>query len=99
MAKMLPAKIYSDTKSPGEKEIFRRLEHDPATKDWIVLHSLDIPEHVKQVSGEVDFLILVPEKGILCLEVKALTTIRRENGVWYYGTKLTSDHRGPFKQY
>lgn len=98
MARMIPAKIYSDTKSPGEHEIFRRLQNDPATKDWVVLHSLDIPEHIKRISGEADFLIVVPEKGVLCLEVKAASTVRRENGVWHYGSNPTSDPRGPFKQ-
>lgn len=95
---MIPAKIYAGNPSPGEKEIFRRLADDPETHDWIVLHSLDIVKHQKRLSGEVDFVIIVPKKGVLCLEVKATSSVRRERGLWYYGTDPIPDRRGPFKQ-
>lgn len=95
---MIPAQIYAGTPSPGEKEIFHRLSNDPNTNEWIVLHSLDIAEHTKRVAGEVDFVIIVPNKGILCLEVKAASSVRREKGLWYYGSNPNPDKRGPFKQ-
>lgn len=95
---MIPAQIYAGNPSPGEKEIFRRLANDPNTTEWIVLHSLDIAEHVKRVAGEADFVVIVPNKGVLCLEVKATSTIRREKGLWYYGSNPVPDKRGPFKQ-
>ncbi|MBZ0319096.1 MAG: NERD domain-containing protein [Anaerolineae bacterium] len=98
MARMIPAQIYTGTPSLGEREIYQRLANDPNTQDWIVLHSLDIAEHTKRISGEADFVIIVPQKGILCLEVKATTSIRREDGVWYYGNNPNPDVRGPFKQ-
>lgn len=98
MPKMIPAHIYAGTKSPGEVEIFQRLRDDPLTKTWIVLHSLDISHHRSQISGEVDFLVIVPNKGILCLEVKAHRLIQRERGLWYYGSSGTADARGPFEQ-
>jgi DNA polymerase III delta prime subunit len=98
MAKMIPAQIFAETPSPGEVEIFERLAKDPNTEDWIVLHSLDIAEHTKRLAGEVDFVIIVPQKGILCLEVKASAKIRREDGLWYYGNNASPDRRGPFKQ-
>jgi DNA replication protein DnaC len=97
MAKMFPSAIFAGTKSPGEKEIFRKLERDPMTKDWIILHSLDIAEHKRQITGEIDFVIIVPQKGVLCLEVKACRSIRREDGLWYLGRKIP-EKRGPFKQ-
>lgn len=96
---MIPASIYAGCASPGEREIFRALRDDPATSNWIVLHSLDIAEHQKQVSGEADFVVIVPGKGVLCLEVKACSTLRRTpEGIWYYGTDPKGDSRGPFKQ-
>jgi DNA polymerase III delta prime subunit len=98
MARMIPAQIYSETKSPGEIEIFHRLRDDPLTNNWIVLHSLDISHHKSQIAGEVDFVIIVPGKGVLCLEVKAHLKVRREYGIWYWGTSPTPDPRGPFKQ-
>jgi hypothetical protein len=98
MARMIPAQIYRGNPSPGEKEIFHRLAGDPNTKDWTVLHSLDIAGHIERVAGEADFVIIIPGKGILCLEVKAASSIRREEGLWYYGRNPKPDKRGPFKQ-
>jgi superfamily I DNA/RNA helicase len=82
----------------GEKEVFRRLANDPNTQEWTVLHSLDIANHLKRVAGEADFVIIVPHKGVLCLEVKGTSNIRREEGLWYYGSDPRPDKRGPFKQ-
>ncbi len=98
MARMYPPVIAPDTKSEGEREIFRRLRDDPATEDWSVLHSLNIAKHIRQIEGEVDFVIIVPRKGVLFLEVKAAYKIRRESGLWYYGNDPKPDSRGPFKQ-
>jgi Nuclease-related domain/UvrD-like helicase C-terminal domain/AAA domain len=99
MARMIPSSLYPGCASPGEREIFHMLRDDPATSNWIVLHSLDIAEHQKQVSGEADFVVIVPGKGVLCLEVKACSTLRRTpGGIWYYGTAPKGDSRGPFKQ-
>ena len=95
---MLPAVLDPHTASPGEREAFRRLQQDPQTEGWIVLHSLDISNHVRSIAGEVDFLILVPGKGVLALEVKACRSLRRSDGLWFYGALEKGDARGPFKQ-
>ena len=96
------AVMYSSTISaaspPGEMEIFKRLRDDPETEGWTVLHSLDIANHINQVSGEADFVVIIPGKGILCLEVKSHSKISRRDGSWYYGKDLTPETRGPFKQ-
>jgi hypothetical protein len=95
---MIPPSISSDCSSLGEREIFLRLKNDPGTKNWIVLHSLDVAIHRKQISGEIDFLIIVPARGVLCIEVKACTRLQRIDGLWYYGSDPVPDRRGPFKQ-
>jgi hypothetical protein len=95
---MLPAILDPATASPGEREVFRRLQKDPLTADWIVLHSLDISHHVRGLAGEVDFLALVPGKGVLVLEVKACRSLKRADGLWFYGQQESGDPRGPFKQ-
>ncbi len=84
MARMYPASIYEGTKSPGEKQVFYKLKDDPATKSWIVLHSLGVAKHSKRISGELDFLVIVPGRGVLCVEVKA-GSVQRRNGIWKYG--------------
>lgn len=95
---MIPPLVPPTCTSPGEREIFARLKDVPATKDWFVLHSLDIAHHLRQVVGEADFVIVIPGLGVLCLEVKACHSIQRQNGLWYYGRDPNGDPRGPFKQ-
>ena len=95
---MIPAVIDPRTPSPGERDVFQRLEADPIAADWTVIHSLDLPHHIRQISGELDFVVLMPGSGILCLEIKAATSISRRNGLWYYGTNPKGDPRGPFRQ-
>ena len=82
MARMIPAVIDPGTPSLGERDAFQRLESDPIADGWTVIHSLYLPNHVRQISGELDFVVLVPGKGILCLEIKAAAGIaRRGRGV------------------
>jgi len=95
---MIPPTITASCSSPGEQEIFAKLKQEEATRDWIVLHSLDIAQHLRQVSGEADFIIIVPSLGVLCLEVKACHSLERRDGLWYYGHDPKGDPRGPFKQ-
>jgi hypothetical protein len=98
MARMIPPAIPLSCASHGEKEIFARLKDEAATQDWIVLHSLDISHHFRQIVGETDFVIIVPSLGVLCLEVKACHSLRRSDGLWFYGSDPQGDPRGPFKQ-
>lgn len=99
MARMIPSIISPDTRSPGEREVFRRLRDDPGTSDWTVLHSFELPQHTTQVRGEADFVILVPGSGVLCLEVKAHTSVRwTERGEWLMGADPVPKRRSPFKQ-
>jgi DNA polymerase III delta prime subunit len=97
---MVPPVVRKDSASQGEIEVFQRLRDDPASRDWIVLHSLGLAQHERRVAGEIDFVVIVPRKGVLCLEVKGCSTgnLRRINGVWYYGPDDTGDVRGPFRQ-
>lgn len=94
MARMIPP-MYAEKTPKGEKRVFELLQNDPDTKGWIVLHSYGVRSHETQRSSEVDMLVIVPELGVLCLEIKGCKVSRRE-GVWDYGYKKTS--KGPFKQ-
>jgi DNA polymerase III delta prime subunit len=95
---MIPASIDPHTPSPGERDVFQRLQSDPLASEWTVIHSLDLPHHVRQISGELDFVILIPGMGVLCLEIKAAASISRREGIWYYGQEPKGDPRGPFRQ-
>lgn len=96
MAQLIPDFIHKDA-PPGEKQIFATLRNSKRGADWVVLHSLNLPRHLRQNVGEIDFLILVPGKGILVLEVKSHQKVRRQNGLWYLGDEKPSA-RGPFEQ-
>lgn len=95
---MIPPVMGGSVLSDGERELFVRFRDDPETKDWVVLHSLDVAKHRSQVSGEIDFIVIVPGQGVVCLEVKACRSLTVEEGGWRYGRSSTWDTRGPFKQ-
>jgi len=97
MARMIPP-VMANYRYDGEREIALRLQNDPATEGWSVLHSMDIVDHRSQVAGECDFVIIIPGKGVLCVEVKGCRSLKVEGGLWYYGVKPQGDKRSPFKQ-
>jgi hypothetical protein len=96
MATLIPS-ICPDTAPPGEFELFRRLRDDPDTKDWIVLHSLDLARHVCNIAGEADFVVIVPGHGVLVIEVKSHRAVVVDGEGWHLGHDSV-DRRGPFKQ-
>lgn len=98
MARMIPSIFDQDTSSPGEMRLFERFQTAPGTDDWTVLHSLELADHPSQVCGEVDFVIVVPGLGVLCIEVKAHKRIARDaNGNWILGRQPPTP-RSPFRQ-
>ena len=104
MAKCYPANIFEYTKSSAEKKIFKIFEKNKLSKNWIILHSLGLPPGTsrdKYRFGEIDFVVLIPEFGIICIEAKS-SHLKCVNGVWtifnrYKGNyeKLT---KSPFQQ-
>lgn len=83
---------------PGERTLFEALAAAENTEGWIVLHSLAIASHIKQVQGEADFLVLVPELGMVAIEVKSHLSVRRlADGRWQLG-KQPPTTRSPFVQ-
>lgn len=94
---MMPA-FCPDDAPPGEKAVYARLRDGEETDEWLVLHSLGIADHVRQVEGEADFVVIVPDAGILVIEVKSHQSIdRRSDGTWRLGNDAPTA-RGPFQQ-
>lgn len=94
---MMPA-FCPDDAPPGEKAVYVALRDSVGTEEWLVLHSLGIADHVRQVEGEADFVVLVPDTGILVIEVKSHQSIdRRPDGTWKLGNDAPTV-RGPFQQ-
>ena len=100
MARMIPAALSPEVKSPAERKIYEWFKNDPMTKDWVVFHSLGIENHQTVVFGEIDFLVCASNLGVFSLEVKG-GRISRKDGVWVYTDKYGVEHekvRGPFEQ-
>lgn len=96
---MIPPVMHPDTPS-SERRIFQLLEQDPQTITWTVLHSLGLSRRGAKPYGEIDFLMMVPGEGVLCLEVKG-GRVGCRNGVWYTRDRHGIEHalaRSPFQQ-
>ena len=91
MALLIPAFVDERT-PPGERDLFARLSACP--EDWIALHALDLAPWNRGLRTEIDFLLIVPDLGILCIEVKSHEEIRFDGRRWY----PDSITRSPFKQ-
>lgn len=97
MARMMPP-YCPGSAPPGERAVFEALASNTVTDDWIVLHSLAIASHVRQVEGEADFVVIVPNHGVLVIEVKSHQKIERlPDGRWKLGTQAPTS-RSPFQQ-
>ena len=88
MATMIPPDIYDSRVSTGERRIFGLLKNDPGTIGWTVLHSLGVARRPTGPYGEIDFVVIVPGEGVICLEVKG-GRLACEDGVW-----RTTDRQG-----
>lgn len=91
MARLIPS-FTDDRTPPGERDVFNMLSSGP--DDWVAMHSLDLAPWNRGLRTEVDFVVIVPDTGILCIEVKSHETITFENDRWY----PAEIKRSPFKQ-
>jgi Nuclease-related domain/UvrD-like helicase C-terminal domain/Uncharacterized conserved protein (DUF2075) len=91
MARLIPS-FMDDATPPGERDVFNLIASGP--DDWVALHSLDLAPWNRQLRTEIDFVVLIPDVGILCLEVKSHEDIRFDGARWF----PDSIKRSPFKQ-
>ena len=81
MAKMIPIEFDAAISSAAERRLFELLKNDPGTEGWTVLHSLGLARRGKKPFGEIDFVVVIPGSGIVCLEVKG-GGVSCHDGVW-----------------
>jgi hypothetical protein len=91
MARLIPS-FMDDRTPPGERDVFNLLASGP--DDWVALHSLDLAPWNRNLRTEIDFVVIVPDTGILCIEVKSHDHISFDGYRWYPETIK----RSPFKQ-
>jgi hypothetical protein len=95
--KIIPPTYDRDT-PPGEKRLFEIFEKTLASESWIVLHSLGIANHVTQLEGEADFVVIIPQVAILVIEVKSHLSVKiTDEGYWKLGNDEPK-RRSPFRQ-
>ena len=104
--KMIPP-IIDEASPSGEKSIFQFLKSKKLknSENWTVFHSLNYPPDLKKTEkkhytffGESDFLIFIPGRGLVNIEVKG-GAISRENGVWFTKNRQGKfEIKDPFKQ-
>jgi len=80
MAKMIPGYV-ADKTPPGERDVYQMLASGP--DDWVAIHSLDLAPWNRGVRTEVDFIVIIPDTGVLCLEVKSHEDIQFDGVKWY----------------
>lgn len=81
----------------SEQKIFDALEGVQGHDDWIAIHSLSIARHASAFTGEADFIVLVPGRGILVIEAKSPKFVEYKAGDWYMD-RLPDPHKDPLKQ-
>ncbi|NTW70049.1 MAG: ATP-binding domain-containing protein [Chlorobiaceae bacterium] len=91
MARMMPS-FFDETSPPGERDVFNMLSGGP--EDWVILHSLDLTPWNRSLRTEIDFVVIVPDTGILCIEVKSHREIGFNGSHW----TPVDIKRSPFKQ-
>ena len=99
MVRMLPDLLAPEIKSQAEANLFHEFRDTQTEERYIILHSLGLSEHVHNIFGEIDFVIIC-SSGVLCVEVKG-GEVSCNNGVWEfvnrYGKKEQKTE-GPFQQ-
>ena len=86
--------------SVGERILANKFKDDPQLEKSFVLPSLFCSKHLSRVSGELDFLVLMPNHGIFAIEVKH-GGVSRKDGKWLYTNrykKVIVRNRSPFDQ-
>lgn len=91
MARLIPS-VTDEQTPPGERDVFNMFASGP--DDWVVIHSLDLAPANRDIRTEIDFVALVPDSGIVCIEVKSHKEISFINDCW----QPPSIKRSPFKQ-
>lgn len=100
MAKMIPHHFDGATTSSAEKKIFDFLKNGPETNDWVVLHSLGLVRRGDKPYGEIDFVVIIPGRGVFCMEVKG-GRVACHDGEWQTMNRfgqMAKLRRSPFLQ-
>ena len=88
MALMIPEADKVIFPNDTEREFYNLLKDSPKTKDWTVLYSYRKDRtrrrNYKRVFGDIDFIALIPDVGVLVLEIKKSAPAKTEAHEFVY---------------
>ena len=97
--RMIPPRISPATRSGAERRLFEGLGAVDLPQDWVCMHSVDLPDHLYKVCGELDFVVVGP-RGLYVLEVKG-GGVSCDGGIWRFTDRwggVGSRSESPFQQ-
>ena len=98
MLTIIPDKLKK-TAPQSEQSIFEAFRGITAREDWVVFHSLKTASGKGSLRAEVDFMVLIPGKGIVLIEAKGATSVKLANGEWHMeGVAESAKNKDPFLQ-
>jgi len=98
MPKLNPTTIPSDAPL-SEKVLFYALEKANDIPDWICMHGLHQYKVVQGVEAEGDFVILIPNRGIVVIESKGATSVGFVGDEWQMtGVAEKASTKSPIQQ-
>ena len=89
----LPPPGPNDDVPPGERKVHQFFSGD-SSRNWTVIHALDLAPRNNGRRTEVDFLVIAPSHGVIVIEVKSHENISFDETGWWPRTL----DRSPFKQ-
>ena len=84
----------------SERRVFEALRTARDSDGWTVLHSLALSSQWAGEFGEIDFLVIIPGRGIVCIEVKG-GGVSVKDGIWTTRNRWGHSEvlkRSPFRQ-
>jgi energy-coupling factor transporter ATP-binding protein EcfA2 len=96
MARMIPPELKPKT-STAERLIYEAIRDSKLAKDWTVFHAKEISKPKQKRDEEIDFIVLIPGRGIVLIEAKGATDFDfDENGMKLTG--VPDPDKNPWSQ-
>jgi superfamily I DNA/RNA helicase len=81
MVQMIP-ETFEGSDSYAEELLYRAFGDIEGKDDWIVIHSLELSKIKSKAQTEVDFIVIVPKRGIVVVECKGATKVTINGSKW-----------------
>jgi hypothetical protein len=98
MPEMIPDSI-KPSEPLAELLIYKSFKASDQAKAWTVIHAWKVGKAVKNIAAEIDFVVLVPGKGIVLIEAKGARGFKLDKKGWYlHGVPTETERDDPFLQ-